>query len=137
MKMEQLAGKNIKISGSTIVALNDAGKTAGMVRGLDTYYQMSFRDQMEWRKYVKQLHHRYEHYLVGRLFRDCGRLHYIIDDAEVTGLEEWAQMCNEHNRPDLIGPGYEQLKLAHKLAAEMGAAVIHVAGVKDTRKEVK
>ena len=40
MKIQEIAGRRVKVSRSTISVLNDDGKTAGMITGVDTFYNM-------------------------------------------------------------------------------------------------
>lgn len=47
MKIQDIIGKHVKVSKSTITVLNDIGKTAGMITGVDTFYSMPTREQFE------------------------------------------------------------------------------------------
>ena len=47
MKIQEIAGRRVKVSRSTISVLNDDGKTAGMITGVDTFYNMPPREQIE------------------------------------------------------------------------------------------
>lgn len=54
MKLEEIAGRMVRISSHTITVLNDEGKTAGMVRGLRKYKDIPTRDQMELFKTMRE-----------------------------------------------------------------------------------
>lgn len=47
MAIKDIANKTIRISARTITVLNDEGKTAGMITGIETFYTMAARDKCE------------------------------------------------------------------------------------------
>ena len=49
MKITELAGACIRESKNSITAVDDYGKTKGVVRGIQWYQDLSMRDEIDWR----------------------------------------------------------------------------------------
>ena len=86
MKIQEIAGRRVKVSRSTISVLNDDGKTAGMITGVDTFYNMPPREQIEHAGKLRRLG-------IDRLKMDWRRMffvkgvwYYLADD----GALAWA-----------------------------------------------
>ena len=118
MKIQEIAGRRVKVSRSTISVLNDDGKTAGMITGVDTFYNMPPREQIEHAGKLRRLG-------IDRLKMDWRRMffvkgvwYYLADD----GALAWA------HKP------IARLEEARQAAEQFGAEIIHVARITDTRK---
>lgn len=55
MKMQDLVGLRVKLSAHTITVKDENGKICGMVRNLERYTDMTFRDQCERKKAISAL----------------------------------------------------------------------------------
>lgn len=126
MKIQDIAGRRVKVSRSTISVLNDDGKTAGMITGVDTFYNMPPREQVEHAGKLRRLG-------IDRLKMDWRRMffvkgvwYYLADD----GALEWAHKFRKIDGDKPIAR-WEEAKQA---AEQFGAEIIHVARITDTRK---
>lgn len=123
MRIEDIAGKKIRISASTITVLNDAGKTAGMITGVETFYKMQVREQLEHHGRARKAGVKNW----SRLFLIRGQWYFIADDAALARSKEWEAFDGPVPR--------ERLEQAEITAIAFGATVIHVARADDTRRE--
>ena len=122
MRIEEIAGKETIINKSTITVLNDAGKTAGMITGVKTFYTMQVREKMEHYGNARQAGVKNW----SRLFLVNDQWYFIADDAALADAKAWESFS---------GPGQrEKLEQAEAAAIAFGATVIHVKRAKDTRK---
>ena len=126
MKIQEIAGRRVKVSRSTISVLNDDGKTAGMITGVDTFYNMPPREQFEHADKLRRLG-------IDRLKMDWRRMffvkgvwYYLADD----GALAWAHKFREIDGDKPIA----RLEEARQAAEQFGAEIIHVARITDTRK---
>ena len=141
MKMTDLIGKNIKISAGTITLLSESGKTAGMVRSLDTFYNIRNNrlerqtEMLLWKAAREisgdEIGMETGQKFLRRLFRDCGTWYYIIDEAEIATINEWlAEYPVGFVNPRTVA----FLEKQEQAAIDFGATIIRVASAKDTRK---
>lgn len=126
MKIQDIVGRRIKVSRSTISVLNDDGKTAGMITGIDTFYNMPPREQVEHAGKLRRLG-------IDRLKMDWRRMffvkgvwYYLVDDSAL----EWAHKFREIDGDKPIA----RLEEARQAAEQFGAEIIRVARITDTRK---
>ena len=120
MKIQEIAGRRVKVSRSTISVLNDDGKTAGMI------FNMPPREQIEHAGKLRRLG-------IDRLKMDWRRMffvkgvwYYLADD----GALAWAHKFREIDGDKPIA----RLEEARQAAEQFGAEIIHVARITDTRK---
>jgi len=144
MKMEDITGKNIKISAATITVLNDDnGKLAGLVRNLETYFNLNAsrsRGYAELSPLWKASRHfdadRQTKFL-SRMFKDNFKWYYIINEAEIASIEKWLEEYPDATTRGIVNPKtVEFLETQEQVAQNFGAIIIRVASIKDTRKEV-
>lgn len=126
MKIQDIAGRHVKVSRSTITVLNGEGKTAGMITGVETFYTMPPREQFEHASKLRRLG-------IDRLKMDWARMffikgvwYYLADDATLARAREFQAI--DGDRPVV------KLKESKQAAEQFGAVVIHVERVTDTRK---
>ena len=122
MKVNEIAGKKIKINARTITVLNDAGKTAGMVTGVETFYSMSARQKYDFYSAAKRAG--VEKW--SRLFFIDGRWYYIADDSALARAKEWETVDGPVPR--------EKMEQSETAAVAFGATVIRVKRADDTRE---
>lgn len=126
MKIQDIAGRRVKVSRSTISVLNDDGKTAGMITGVDTFYNMPPREQIEHAGKLRRLGIDRLAMNWHRMFFIKGVWYYLADD----GALEWAHKFREVDGDKPIA----RLEEARQAAEQFGAEIIRVARITDTRK---
>ena len=145
MKMTDLAGRNIKISAATIVVLNDAGKTAGMIKGVETYYNirasygMRGADETKLWKATKNSFDNDVRMQMGnkflkQLFKSGGEWFYIIDEKEIAHINSWIEEYPNAVERGAINPRtVEFLEKQEQAAIDFGATIIRASIIKDSR----
>lgn len=126
MKIQEIAGRRVKVSRSTISVLNDDGKTAGMITGVDTFYNMPPREQFEHAGKLRRLGIDRLKMDWRRMFFVKGAWYYLADD----GALAWAHQFRGTDGDKPI----TRLEEARQAAEQFGAEIIHVARITDTRK---
>ena len=81
MTMQELQGKRVKLSRSTITVKDEEGKTQGMVRGLRRFTDMAFREQVELRGIVSPLWNNNVGLSLDNLYFDGKQGYYIHKDS--------------------------------------------------------
>ena len=126
MKIQDIAGHNIKVSRSTITALNNNDKVAGMITNVSTFYNVPPREQSELFVRCHKLN-------INRYFMPWDRLffiesiwYYLADDHALAKAHKYRKFYE--NDP------VAKLEEALLAAKQFGAEIIHVARVTDTRK---
>jgi hypothetical protein len=123
MKMQDLAGRRIKISAHTITVLDDNDKTAGMVTRVKDFLRMPARDQFDPRIVPAN---RLANDEWDRMFYVDGKWHYIADAYAMERAK-----CLEASE----GPARrERLERIEAAAIAFGAEVIRVERATDTRE---
>jgi len=123
--MLELTGKRLKISRSTITVLNESGKTAGMITGVDTFYNVPDRDMFDFSHKAHKLGINRLRMNWVRMFLTEGVWYYLVDESAVARAYEWRAI----NGDKLIA-NMEDWQAA---AEEYGAVIIRVEKIHDTR----
>ena len=125
MEMQNLTGKSLKISKSTITVLNESGKTAGMITGVNTLYNVPVRDSFDFSHKAHKLG-------IARLRMNWVRMffvesvwYYLVDESAVTKAVEWQAIDG--------GKSIKNMEDWKSAAEEYGAVIIHVAKIQDSR----
>ena len=125
MEMQNLTGKHLKITKSTISVLNESGKTAGMITGIVTFYNIPDRERFDFSQKAHKLG-------INRLRMNWVRMffvesvwYYLVDESAVTKAVEWQAIDGGKSIKNM-----EDWQLA---AEEYGAVIIHVAKIQDSR----
>lgn len=126
MKIQEVAGRSVKVSRSTISVLGDDGKTAGMITSVDTFYNMPPREQFEHVGKLRRLSIDRLNMDWRRMFFVKGTWYYLADD----GALAWAHQFREIDGDKPIA----RLEEARQAAEQFGAEIIHVARITDMRK---
>ena len=133
--MQMLDGVNqhLKISANTITVLSDEGKTAGMIRNLETYYNISrMNERMDLEVTAKKLMGKEAIYckrFLSRLFKSGTEWFYLIDDKENDKIQEWLGFCPQGVNPKDIA----FMNTQEEAALAFGATSIHAASLHDGR----
>ena len=125
MIMNDLIGKSLKINKSTITVLNESGKTAGMITGVETFYNIPDRDKFEYSHKAHKLGINRLRMNWVRMFLVEGVWYYLIDESAVARAHEWQAIDGGKSLTNM-----EDWKSA---AEEYGAKIIHVTKIQDGR----
>ena len=123
MKIQDIAGHNIKVSRSTITALNNNDKVAGIITNVSTFYNVPPREQSELFVRCHKLNINRDFMPWDRLFFIEGVWYYLADDHALAKYREFYE-----NDP------IAKLEEALLAAEQFGVEIIHVARITDTRK---
>ena len=122
MKMGDLTGKRLIINKSTITVVNESDKTAGMITGVVTFYNVPDRDMFEFSSKAHKLGINRLRMNWVRMFLVENIWYYLVDDNAAAKTYEWQ---NEKSIANM-----EDWKAA---AEEYGAVIIHVEKIQDGR----
>lgn len=126
MQILDIAGRRVKVSRCTISVLNEDGKTAGMITGVETFHTLPAREQFELAGKLRRLGIDRLKMDWDRMFSVKGVWYYLADD----GALSWARRFREIDGDKPIA----RLEEGERAAEQFGAVVIHVERVTDTRK---
>lgn len=116
MKIRDLENRKIKIGKTSITAIDDNGKTAGIVRNVKTWATMQPRDTFDIWKRIKSI---FAAEKADRLVLDGNDLYYVYN----TRSENMAKKNPAFS--DLLQESIDKEKAAERIAMENGIAVIH------------
>lgn len=116
MKMQELENQKIKIGKTSITAIGENGKTAGIVRNIKTWATMQPRDTFPIRKQIKDI---FSAGKCDRLILDGNTVYYVYNThSEKTVLKK-------PDFADLWQESIDKEKTVERLAIENGITVIH------------
>lgn len=123
MNMQNITGKNIKVSARSITVLNEAGKTAGVVTNVKTFYTLySSRQIFDLAQAIKKAGiDRYDIDWL-RMFEVGGQWYYV---ENMSANEQYIHFGDER--------AIEKSRRNKRAAEQFGAIVITVNNVYDTR----
>lgn len=116
MKMQDLENQKIRIGKTSITAIGDNGKTAGIVRNIKTWAVMPPRDTFPIWKQIKGI------FAAGkcdRIILDGNTVYYVYNTRSEKMVREKPAFA------DLLQEGIAKEKAVERLAVENGIAVIH------------
>lgn len=116
MKMQDLENQKIRIGKTSIAAIGDNGKTAGIVRNIKTWAVMSPRDTFPIWKQIKGI------FAAGkcdRIILDGNTVYYVYNTRSEKMVREKPAFA------DLLQESITNEKTAEQLVLENGIAVIH------------
>ena len=125
MIMYDLADKRLKISKSTIAVLNEYGKTAGMITGVDTIYNVPDRVAFDFSNKAHKLGINRLRMNWVRMFFVQGVWYYLVDDSAVARAHEWRAI--DGKKPIINMENWQSA------AEEYGAVIIHASKIQDSR----
>ena len=125
MTMQDLTGKRVKINKSTITLLGDAGKPAGMITGVDTFYNVHLREQFDFTSRATKLGIDRLKIDWARMFLVKGVWYYLADDTHLARAYEFQAI-------DGMKP-IAKLEDGRMAADQFGATIIHVKSIYDGR----
>jgi hypothetical protein len=125
MKMLELTGRRLKINKSTITVLDKSGKTAGMITGVDTFYNVPDRDKFEFSHKAHKLGINRLRMNWVRMFLAEGVWYYLVDDSAFARAHEFRAVDGDN--PIINMEGWKAA------AEEYGAVIIHAANIQDKR----
>lgn len=121
-----VVGRHVKVNHNTISFLGNGGKIAGMITGVDTFYSMPIREQVE---NISKLRNRgidYRNLNWRRMFFIEGVWYYLADDGALARAYEFRHIDGD--------TPVAKLEAGRDAAAQSGAVIIHVSRITDTRE---
>lgn len=116
MKMQDLENQKIRIGKTSIAAIGDNGKTAGIVRDIKTWATMRPRDVFPIWKQIKGI---FAVEKCDRIILDGNTVYYVYNTRSEKMVREKPAFAA------LLQEGIAKEKAVERLAVENGVAVIH------------
>lgn len=116
MQMQDLENRKIKIGKTSITAIGENGKTAGIVRNVKTWATMQPRDTFDIWKRINPI---FASGNADRLVLDGNGLYYVYNTRSENMVKK------NPDFPDLLQGSINKEKAVEKLAMENGITIIH------------
>ena len=127
MKMEDLVDRDVRVYRTSIKAVNEYGKTAGVVTGLETFYTIKEhpRQLLVFAEMLKRVGVSRDELNLERLFKKDGQWYFLANASH----EAWVESYRHSDPRDA-----ERYKAHIEAAARMGAVIVRAADVDDRRE---